>query len=111
MDLASKKCVACEGETPPFSASDIQKYLPELKRQWVVIDGKKIKSEFTFKDFKEAMAFVDKIAEIAETEGHHPDIYIFYNRVSIELWTHAVGGLSENDFIVAAKIEQLLSQI
>lgn len=111
MDLASKKCVACEGGTPPFTAEEIQTYLPQLKRQWIVIDGKKIKNEFTFKDFKEAMGFINKIAEIAEAEGHHPDMYIFYNHVSIELWTHAVGGLSENDFIMAAKIEELISRI
>ncbi len=70
--------------------------------------GKKIYRPFSFKDFKEAMAFVNKVAAIAEGEGHHPDIYIFYDRVNLELWTHAIGGLSENDFIVAAKVNDLL---
>ena len=78
-----------------------------LKDKWVVIDDKKIKHEFKFKDFKQAITFINKVAEVAESEGHHPDIYVFYNKVVIELWTHAIGGLSENDFIVAAKIEPL----
>lgn len=86
---------------------DIKKYLKELKSEWQVIDDKKIKREFIFKDFKEAMVFVNKVAKIAESEGHHPDISIFYSKVEIELWTHAVGGLLENDFILAVKIDNL----
>ena len=105
MDLKSKKCVPCEGGTKPLGQDKINMYLPVLKNQWVVIDGKKIKHEFSFDDFNEAMSFVNKVAQVAETEGHHPDIHIFYNKVIIELWTHAIGGLSENDFILAAKIE------
>ncbi len=104
--LSEKKCVACEGGTPPLNESEIAGYMAEISG-WEIIDNKKIRKEFKFKNFKEAMTFVNKIAEIAEAEGHHPDIHIFYNRVNIELWTHAVGGLSENDFIMAAKIEQL----
>ena len=79
--------------------------MAELKLPWEVVDNKKIRHEFKFKDFKEAMAFINKVAEIAESEGHHPDIHIFYNKVTIELWTHFIGGLHENDFIVASKIE------
>ena len=71
-------------------------------------DSKTIRKEFKFKDFVRAMAFVDQVADVAESEGHHPDIRIHYNRVVIELTTHAIGGLSENDFIVAAKIERLV---
>ncbi len=110
MDLASKKCVACEGGTPPLSETESRKFLSETL-SWEIVENKKIKREFKFKDFKEAMAFVNKIAVIAEEEGHHPDIHVFYNKVLIELWTHAVGGLSENDFIMAAKINQLLNRI
>lgn len=73
----------------------------------VTEDGKKIRREFLFKNFKEAMVFVNKVADIAESEGHHPDLHVFYNRVVVELWTHAIGGLSENDFIVAAKVNEL----
>ena len=105
--LSDKKCVACEGGTPPPEAEKIKEYLAELGGGWKTEDGKKIKKEFEFGDFKETMVFVNKIAEIAENEGHHPDIHIFYNQVIIELWTHAVDGLSENDFILAAKIDKL----
>src|SRR3989344_7962667 len=105
--LSDKKCVACEGGTPPLEAEKVKECMAELAGGWDIIDGKKIKKEFKFEDFKEAMAFVNKVAEIAESEGHHPDIHIFYNKVEIELWTHAVGGLSENDFIMAAKIDGL----
>jgi 4a-hydroxytetrahydrobiopterin dehydratase len=107
MPLAQKHCVPCEGGMPPLDAESIQKYAKEIPA-WNVIGMEKIQREFTLKDFKAAMDFVNKIAEIAEAEQHHPDIYIFYNLVRIELSTHAVKGLSENDFIVAAKIDTLL---
>lgn len=106
--LTDKKCVPCEGGVQPFTGPQIKDYLAELKTEWQVIDGKKIQKKFKFKDFKEAIAFVNKIAELAEKEQHHPDIRVFgYKNVEIELSTHAIGGLSENDFILAAKIEQL----
>ncbi len=107
--LSDRKCVACEGDVPPLDASQIKDYLGEFKEKWDVIQGKKIKKEFKFKDFKEAMSFINKVADIAESEGHHPDLFIFYNRVVMELWTHAIKGLSENDFIIAAKVEKLIS--
>lgn len=108
MNLSDKKCAACEGGTPPLEAERVKEYMAELNGGWGVLDKKKIKKEFKFKNFKEAIIFVNKIAEIAESEGHHPDIHIFYNQVIIELWTHAVGGLSENDFIMASKIDKLI---
>jgi len=108
-NLALKKCVPCEGGVDPFNETKIKQYLGYLSKPWTVTDNKKISYEFKFKDFKEAMDFVNKVAEIAEEEQHHPDIYIFYNKVRIELWTHAINGLSENDFILATKIELLLS--
>jgi len=107
MSLHNKKCVPCEVKIPPMKLAEIEKYLAELKSPWDVIDNKKISREFKFKDFKEAVIFVNKMAELAENEGHHPDIHIFYNRVLVELWTHFIGGLSENDFILASKIEIL----
>lgn len=107
MNLSDKKCVACEGGTAPFGEAEIASYLSQLKPGWQVINGKKVKKEFKFKNFVESIEFVNKIAAIAEAEGHHPDIYIIYNVVGIELWTHAINGLSENDFIMAAKVENL----
>ena len=105
MNLTSKKCIPCEVGGEPLSDSEENKYLVEASDWQIDRSGThKIAREFKFKDFKEAMAFVDKVAGIAESEGHHPDIYIYYNKVRMELYSHAVGGLSENDFIVAAKI-------
>ncbi len=110
MDLAQKKCVPCEGGAAPISEAELNGYMSQLPGSWSAAEGgKKIRKEFQFRDFKEAIGFVDKLARLAEEEGHHPDIYIFYNRVVVELWTHAIGGLSENDFILAAKAEKLLS--
>jgi 4a-hydroxytetrahydrobiopterin dehydratase len=105
MPLLSKHCIPCEGGTPPLSHEHVERYLSELKTKWQLVENKRIQREFTFKNFKEAIGFVNKVAVLAERENHHPDIHIFYSRVVIELWTHAVSGLSENDFIVAAKIE------
>lgn len=108
MDLASKHCVPCEGGTKPLAKEKIQKYLAVLTIPWEVLEDKKIRHEFKFKDFKQAIEFVNKVAKLAQEEGHHPDIHIFFNKVKLELWTHAIDGLSENDFILAAKINNLV---
>ena len=104
MDLVQKHCVPCEGGIPPFSPAQIREYLKEVPT-WTVTDDKKIGREFKFNNFNEAMFFVNSVAKLAEAEGHHPDIHIFYNKVSLELSTHAIKGLSENDFILASKID------
>lgn len=108
MDLTKKKCVPCEGGVQPMRDHEIKIYLSYLKSEWQVYDNKKINKEFKFEDFTEAIRFVNRIAEIAESEGHHPDIKVSYNKVEICLWTHAIDGLSVNDFIVARKIEEIL---
>lgn len=105
--LTSQKCKPCEGGVLPFTKGEIEEYLKQLNGKWESENGKKIRHEFRFKTFKEAIAFVNNVAKIAEEEQHHPDIHIFYNRVVIELWTHAIMGLSINDFIMAAKIEDI----
>ena len=105
-DLLSKKCVPCEGGVPPMGEEEIAGLLPQVQG-WEVIEKKKIQKVFKFKDFRAAMEFVNKVAGLAEEEGHHPDIHIHYNKVRLELWTHAIGGLSENDFIAAAKINAI----
>ena len=107
VELKNKKCVPCEGGVPPLTPGEIEKYQKELKTSWEVVENKKIKKEFVFKNFKQAMAFVNEVADLAEFEGHHPDIYIFWNKVTLELSTHAIKGLSENDFIMAAKIDSV----
>lgn len=106
-DLIQKKCVPCEGGVPTLTEEEINKYMAELKDGWEVLEGKKIYKIFKFKDFKETMVFVNKVADLAENENHHPDIAIHYNKVDIILWTHKIGGLSENDFILAAKIDNI----
>ena len=90
---------------PPMSESKVAKYLEQVKG-WET-DNKKIWKEFRFKNFIATMGFVNKVALLAQEEGHHPDMEVHYSRVKIELWTHAIDGLSENDFILAAKIDQL----
>lgn len=106
MKLASKKCLPCEGGVAPLAGDKISEYLKELGGGWTVLDNKKIQKEFVFRDFKAALAFVNKVGEIAEKDQHHPDIHLVsYKKVVIELSTHAIGGLSENDFILAAKVD------
>lgn len=107
MDLLSEKCVPCEAGTPPLTKQEAERYLADVPGWTLADDGTRIWREFRFKDFREAMRFVNAVADIAESEGHHPDIYVFWNRVKLELSTHAIGGLSKNDFIVAAKVNQL----
>lgn len=104
-DLTKKHCVPCENGEGKLPIGKIKEYLPVVEG-WFLI-GNQIKRDFKFKNFKEAMEFVNRVADIAESEGHHPDIYIFYNKVSLNLSTHAAKGLTENDFILAAKINTL----
>lgn len=106
-DLIQKKCVPCEGGVPTLTEEEIKKYMAQLKEGWEILEGIKIKKLFKFKDFKEAIVFVNKVANLSESEGHHPDIIIHYNEVDIVIWTHSIGGLSENDFILAAKIDNI----
>ncbi|MBI2102096.1 4a-hydroxytetrahydrobiopterin dehydratase [Candidatus Woesearchaeota archaeon] len=105
MDLTKKKCVPCEAGMPPLKEAGINEFLKEIPT-WQIKEGHLCK-KFKFRNFKEAMIFVNSVAEIAENEGHHPDFSVHYNIVEIEIWTHAINGLSENDFIVAAKIDKL----
>ena len=117
-DLLTKKCVPCEGGAKPLSHDEIQSFMNQVPG-WSLSEeqsanlqkfglGAKISKEYKLKDFVEAMKFVNKVAQLAESEGHHPDIKINYNKVLLELSTHAIGGLSENDFIVAAKVDTLI---
>lgn len=105
MKLVKKNCDS-ERERIPLNKEQIKKYLLELGNRWELAD-KYIKKEFAFKSFKKGISFVNKIAKLTEKEKHHPEIHIFYNRVILKLWIHSVNGLSENDFILAAKINKL----
>jgi|SRR3989344_9391302 len=108
MGLAQNICVPCRVGAPTLTDEEIKKYIVQIS-DWQVEDNpKKIAKEFEFKGFKEAINFVNKIAQLAESEGHHPNIYIHsYKKVKLELWTHKIRGLHKNDFILAAKIDKL----
>ncbi len=108
--LSKKKCKPCEGGVPPLSKEAAEELLKQLKPEWMLIDGgRMLANTYTFRDFIETINFVNKIAAVAEEEQHHPDLTISYNNLGVELSTHAIGGLSENDFILAAKIDELIS--
>ncbi|MFQ5902532.1 MAG: 4a-hydroxytetrahydrobiopterin dehydratase [Candidatus Binatia bacterium] len=104
-DLTQKRCVPCEGVVPPLGKAEAEGLLAQVPG-WS-LGGKWITKEFKFKNFVQAMKFVNRVAELAEGEGHHPDIHIHYNVLQFDIWTHAIDGLSENDFILAAKIDAL----
>lgn len=105
--LTEKKCAPCEGGVDPLTRTEFEPYLEQVEK-WTVVNDKVIERQFEFKDFAQALAFVNKVGEIAEDEGHHPDIFIHgWNKVKISLWTHAINGLSINDFIVATKVDRV----
>ena len=106
-ELAQKKCVACEGGMPPLNRDEAQILMKQLNQWSLSGDSRWISKEFKFEDFKSAMAFTNKVADIAEDDGHHPDLQISWGKVVVELTTHANKGLSQNDFIIAAKIDAL----
>jgi 4a-hydroxytetrahydrobiopterin dehydratase len=106
--LASQKCVPCEGGVKPLTPQEFTPHLTQVKG-WSVLKDKEIQKDYKVKDFKEALSLINKIGAVAEAEGHHPDIFLHnWNKVQITLSTHSIGGLSLNDFIVAAKIDNLL---
>lgn len=108
MNLTKKHCIPCEEGGTPMSEEDENKYIKQVPSWILTRDGiHKITKQFKFKNFREAIAFVNKVGALAESEGHHPDIKIVYNKVRLDLFTHAVDGLSENDFIMASKINKL----
>jgi 4a-hydroxytetrahydrobiopterin dehydratase len=97
--------VPCDGDTPRLNAAEVQQLLPQVPG-WQVVD-QKLHKRFVHPDFKQAIRFVNRMAEVAEAEGHHPDFAVHYDKVDVTIWTHAIGGLSENDFILAAKLDRI----
>ena len=106
--LASKSCAPCRGGVPPLSAEEAQRMLSGADRWRLEENATRLSRRFEFRDFVEAMKFVNRVADLAEQQGHHPDIAIHWNKVDLVLWTHKIGGLHENDFILAAKVNRLL---
>lgn len=104
-ELTQKHCQPCSGETPPLTEDEIERLHAQLS-DWNVTSEHKLVKQFQCKDFMDAIAFVNRVAEIAEAEDHHPSITIDYKRVTFTIWTHAIDDLSENDFILASKIDE-----
>jgi 4a-hydroxytetrahydrobiopterin dehydratase len=107
-ELIGKHCASCEGDIPSLAPQQVNSYLIALPNWNLTADGKRIRREWRVKDFLTALDFFARIGQIAEAEDHHPDLHLVgYRNVAVEIWTHALGGLSENDFILAAKIDTL----
>jgi len=108
-ELAKKNCVPCRGGVPPLAGEELKKFEKEVP-EWKVVDGHHLVRAFTFKDFRTALDFVDKVGEMAEEQGHHPDIFLAWGKAEIKTWTHKINGLTESDFILAAKIDEIGKQ-
>ena len=107
-ELSEKKCRPCEGGVPPLDAGAVSRYLKALHEDWrLAADGRSISREFQLVNFFRTMAFVNAVAWVAHGEDHHPDLEVHYSRCVVRWWTHAAGGLTENDFICAAKVDRL----
>ncbi len=105
-ELASKNCVPCRGGVPPLAGQELDALAKQVP-QWKVVDGHHITRAFKFPDFLQALAFVNKVGALAEQQGHHPDILLSWGKAEVTTWTHSINGLTESDFILAAKIDKL----
>jgi 4a-hydroxytetrahydrobiopterin dehydratase len=104
--LAEKTCIPCRGGVPPLTAHEIRPLQAQVT-DWTVVNNHHLERQFKFPDFKTALNFVDRVGAVAEEQGHHPDISLAWGNVGITIWTHKIDGLTESDFILAAKIDQL----
>jgi 4a-hydroxytetrahydrobiopterin dehydratase len=104
--LADKKCVPCKGGVPPLKGNELKKFRQQVP-DWTVTNEHDLHREFRFPDFKQALEFVNRVGTVAEEQGHHPDMTLTWGKVGVTLWTHSIDGLSESDFIMAAKIDRL----
>ena len=107
-DLAKKECKPCDGKTPPLKGDALKQMQNQLGNEWQVLHEQKLERQFKFPDFRSALDFVNEVGEIAEAQNHHPDISFTWGQASIQIWTHSIKGLSEGDFILAAKISELV---
>ncbi|GAB4314019.1 MAG: 4a-hydroxytetrahydrobiopterin dehydratase [Candidatus Zixiibacteriota bacterium] len=105
-ELARRQCVPCRGGVPPLRGEEITKLQSQVSG-WSVVDEHHIEKDFLFPDFAAGLEFVNRIGAVAEEQGHHPDVYLTWGKVRVKLWTHKIDGLTESDFIMAAKIDQL----
>lgn len=106
-DLASKQCVPCMGGVPPLEGDELRRLQEQLGGGWRVVDEHHLEKTYEFKDFREALDFTNKLGELAEEQGHHPDIHLSWGKVGVEIYTHKIDGLTESDFVLAAKADRL----
>ena len=107
-DLAAMECIPCKGGIPPLKGEELESFQRDLGHDWKVVDEHHLEKEFRFRNFRDALAYVNRVGEIAEQQGHHPDIELGWGRVKLILYTHKIDGLHESDFVFAAKAEQAL---
>jgi 4a-hydroxytetrahydrobiopterin dehydratase len=107
-DLALKQCVPCKGGVPPLQEAEWSELLKQLGNGWQVAAGHHLEKDYRFKNFRDALAFANRVGELAEQQGHHPDIYLAWGKVKLLVWTHKIDGLTESDFIFAAKADAVL---
>ena len=107
-DLASMACVPCKGGVPPLTRKELEPYLADLGNDWEVVEGHHLRKTYRFKNFREALDFTNRVGELAEQVGHHPDIELAWGRVSLTVFTHKIDGLHESDFVFAAKADAVL---
>tara|TARA_Y100000758_G_scaffold243924_1_gene179887 strand:+ start:33 stop:362 length:330 start_codon:yes stop_codon:yes gene_type:complete len=107
-DLAKKTCIPCKGGVPPLKGEKLDDLLEKLKNNWKIIKEHHLEKEYSFKNFKEALDFTIKVGELAENQGHHPDVFLAWGKVKLTIWTHKIDGLTESDFIFAAKADKEL---
>ena len=105
--LAERKCVPCRGGVPPVKGDELARLSRELGGGWQVVGEHHLEKEFRWKDFREALAFTNRVGELAEEQNHHPDIHLAWGKVKVTIWTHKIDGLTESDFIFAAKVDRL----
>lgn len=107
-DLAAQECVPCKGGVPPLQGAELEALSRRLGGGWRVADGHHLEKEYRFTNFVDALAFVNRVGALAEEQGHHPDIYLTWGKVKLTIWTHKIDGLTESDFVFAAKADQRL---
>ena len=107
VELADKVCVPCKGGVPPLRGAELEALRSELGGGWQVVDGHHLEKEYRFRDFVQALAFTNRVGEMAEEQQHHPDIHLAWGRVRITIWTHKIDGLTESDFVFAARADRL----
>ena len=106
-ELKEKKCKPCRGDASPLQGEELAQYQEKVDNEWVVVNGHHLVREFEFDDYDQTIKFVNEVADLANQEEHHPDMKVSYGKVTVEIFTHKIDGLSENDFILAAKIDEI----